>query len=109
MSYTHITFTALTRKQFRSGLIEALRADLAIDIATMSAPESARDCVLRHGIHVNGRHIGYEARINAAGNLTVTDLRVLNRDRTRDPRPIRTIDEIRSFLEVSKWAKGKVS
>lgn len=103
MTFAHATFTASSPKEFRTHLLAAIRADFALDAKIMD--ELLQDGILRHGVWVNGRHIGYEAIINAAGDLVVTDIRSI-RPAGRKVRALRTIAQIKAASDVPAWIKG---
>lgn len=91
-NYDHAYFSASSRDAFRAGIVNAMRADLEIDaeVADYNITELG---VVRHGVWVNGRHIGYEAAFDADGNLRVTDLQPLGTP-VKDMH-IRSMEELR--------------
>ncbi len=100
-SYAHAHFKAATKSEFRAGLLAAIRADFRLDIDGLDDPyANLRDGIVRHGVWINGRHIGYEAILNAKGDLVITDLQVIGRN--NGPRPLATPAERKARAEDMK-------
>lgn len=95
-NYSHTAFAACTTKQFRAGLLVAIRADLKID--ANDALENIRNGIIRHGVWVNGRHIGYEAIVDASGEIRVTEIKALQ-GQTKRHHTMKTMDQMRKQAE----------
>lgn len=104
--YGHATFFASTAKQFRSNLIAAIRKDLMIDAD--EALENIRDGVIRHGVWVNGRHIGYEAVINQNGDIQITKIKTLDLKKPYR-RAAKTMEQLRAEAESHRAIKSFLS
>lgn len=93
--FSEISFAARSNRDVRREMLRILAADLAHDAVDGLLQD---DGVMRHGVYINGRHVGYQARV-AEGRARLDYLAAL--DSHVHTRCMRSTAELRARLDDS--------